>query len=53
MKLKEFGPWGWVHRNFYYVDLPLHMAITLNDIDLQMTFTFEQGSREYKHVVEL
>ena len=27
------------------------MTFTLNDIDLQMTITFEQALMEYKHVV--
>ena len=36
-----------------FLSFEVDMAFTLNDIDLQMTLTFEQASVEYKNVVEL
>ena len=32
--------------------MPCEVAFTLNDIDLQMTMTFEKASVAYKHIVE-
>ena len=36
-----------------FLSFEADIAFTLNDIDLQMTLTFEQALVEYTHVVEI